>query len=140
MKTSHIKVLQLNSSNADFETKSLELRTTVNYNKSDVVLISESNMDTKSQEKLDNRAKDFPDYKFMDKTIDGHSKARMTVMVSNDTKFERLEKLEDNINPLIVFRVKDAKNKWTNCISAYRQWNDPNDGKQSDTEAINSQV
>ena len=53
-KMAHIKFLHLNSSNAHFETKSLELRTTVNYYISDVVMISESNMDTSNKEKMYN--------------------------------------------------------------------------------------
>ena len=41
----HYKILQLNSSNADFNSKLHELRSTINFNEADIVIISESNFE-----------------------------------------------------------------------------------------------
>ena len=76
----------------------------------------------------------------MNKTLNGNSKALVTVMVDKEVKTERLLHLEDNLNPAIVFRVQGSKSKWTNCIALYRQWNDPLDGQIDETELIKKQV
>ena len=97
-------------------------------------------MDAIDSKKLADRDKDFPDYRFYDKALPGNKMARMTVMVAKNIKSERLDNMENEENPPIVFRVKDSKAKWTNCIAFYRQWKDLRDGETSSTENIQKQV
>ena len=91
-------------------------------------------MDTDDDKKMEMREKDFPDYNFLDKKLPGSEKVRVSVMIAKDIKYERLTHLEDDLNPLIVFRIKDSKAKWVNCIAFYRQWKDARDGELTATE------
>ena len=74
---------------------------------------------------------------FLDKKLPGADKTRISVMISKEIKYERLLHMEDNLNPLIVFRVRDSKAKWVNCVAFYRQWKDPRDGELTTIENIN---
>ena len=58
----HYKILQINSSNADFNSKLIELEDTINENKSEIILISESNADVGDQKKMLERSKKFANY------------------------------------------------------------------------------
>ena len=60
----HYKILQINSSNADFNSKLHELRATVNDNEADIVIVSESNFECGDDEKTDTRQSHFPDFSF----------------------------------------------------------------------------
>ena len=108
--------------------------------KCEVLFISESNMDTNNEKKMAKRERDFPDFRFFDKTLPWAGEARMTVMISNDIKAERLDNMEDNQNPMKICRVKDSKSKWNNFVAFYRQWNDPRDGNLNKTESTERQV
>ena len=108
----HYKVLQINGSNADFGTKLTELQTTINSNKSEIVIISEANSEVDDPEQMEARRKAFPSFSFEDKTVTGNPKARCTVMVGNHIKYKRLIKYEDPLNSSIALRVKDGCNRW----------------------------
>ena len=58
-------------SNADFCLKILELRSTINDNQAEVIIISESNAEVGDPEKMTLRACDFPDYHFENKFVTG---------------------------------------------------------------------
>ena len=57
-----IIILQLNTSNSNFISKIEDLKITVNENNADVVMISESNMDTDNPEMITLRETKFPNY------------------------------------------------------------------------------
>merc|ERR1711954_413164 len=90
----NLVILQLNYSNCNFITKIDELKVTVTENKADLVLISESNFNTADEEAILYRESKFTDFKFVDKTTSNNPVARLTVMVKDDLKFERLTEAE----------------------------------------------
>ena len=97
---------------SNFNSKLPELRSTVDTNNSDIVIVSEANFDLDDQDKYDEREKIFPDYNFIDKEVTGNRKARLTLMVKKPIKFGRISKYEDNENSTATIRVKDGHNKW----------------------------
>ena len=108
---SHYKFLQINGSNADFTTKLEELKEMVNTNKSEIILISESNAETNDKKKMDLRNKEFPNYKFEDKLVTGNEKARSTIMIHNSIDHIRFKKFEDPLNSTTCIKIKDGSKK-----------------------------
>ena len=51
-------------------------------NKSEILFISEANMDTDDDKKMAERERDFPDFDFLDKKLPGSDKSRTTVMIT----------------------------------------------------------
>ena len=137
---SHYKILQINGSNADFNTKLIELKDTINENQSEVILISESNADVSNDLKMLQRSKEFPDYKFEDKLVDGNKFARNTVMIHKNLQHKRLPQFEDNLNSTTVIKFKDGKSKWVYLVSIYRQWKLKGDFNAFDNEGIKKQI
>ena len=80
----NICVLQLNYSNCNFATKIEELKITIHENKADIVILSESNIDTNNLELMTPRQTKFPEFKFKDKVTANIPKARVSIMVKND--------------------------------------------------------
>ena len=70
------RILQLNTSNCDFNTKLVELRATIDDKDADIIIISESNSEVEDTEKINDRQKAFPEYKFLDKLVPNNKKAR----------------------------------------------------------------
>merc|ERR1711954_552990 len=137
---SHYKILQVNGSHADFCTKITELQTTINTNKSDIIIISESNMEVENEKLIEERAKAFENYNFEDKLVDGNPKARCTLMISKFITYERLKQYEDNLNSSIAIKAKDGTNKWIAIMGIYRQWKLIGDQASNSTEGIKKQV
>ena len=77
---SHYKIMQVNSSNANFCSKLPELEAMINNNKSDIIVISEANAEIKDKDKMEERQKAFPQFNFEDKEIENNDKARCTIM------------------------------------------------------------
>ena len=73
-------------------TKKDELLITIEKNMADIVVISESNMDMSDAEVIEERKTKFPHFSFIDKIINPHRKARLTIMVHEDIPFTRAEK------------------------------------------------
>ena len=91
-KTSNIDKLtniQLNTSNADWETKSNKLLTTIIDNSADICIISESNAEIKNQTKINNRNNLFDNYNIEDKAILNQSKAGISIVIHKNIKYTR---------------------------------------------------
>ena len=86
-----LAILQVSCSNSNFETKLEELSITLEKNKADLVITSESNMDVANVEKVTQRASKNPQYTFVDKVIPTHPKAQLTLMIHNDAKYKRMD-------------------------------------------------
>ena len=103
----HYKILQINSSNCDFNKKLVELRAMINEHKSDIVLISEANADVEDSVKMTARAKMFPDFHIEDKLVTGNKRARCSVMVSTEIEYQRVKRYEDDVNSTLVVKVME---------------------------------
>ena len=133
-------ILQLNCSNSNFMTKKEELDVTIETNKADIVVVSESNMDTTDQKLLDERQSKFPTFRFVDKVIHPFPKARLTIMVHQDVPFERAEEYEDQVNPMASIRIRESRNKAIIITGIYRQWKAPAETDSNTAEGIARQV
>ena len=67
-----INIIQINSSNANFNSKLEELVVTMERQKADVCVISESNMEHSNPVKMTERKSKFPQYNIVDKIISNH--------------------------------------------------------------------
>ena len=110
----------------------------MNVNKADIVIISESNFDSSSEEKKEARQNFFPDYSFEDKFLGMHKKSRCTVMIHSNITYQRLANYEDSVNPAICLKIRDGRNKWFALYGLYRPWKASGDSE--DSEGIRKQV
>ena len=62
----------------------------VNENKTDLVIISEANVELNDPIKMDKRAGHFADYKVEDKKVDGNLKATWTLMIHSSITHIRM--------------------------------------------------
>ena len=108
----------------------------VNTNKSEIILISESNAEINDKKKMDLRNKEFPNYKFEDKLVTGNEKARSTIMIHNSIDHIRFKKFEDPLNSTTCIKIKDGSNKWVYIMSVYRQWKLKGDFNAFNSEGI----
>ena len=60
-------------------------------------------------EVIEERKTKFPHFSFIDKIINPHRKARLTIMVHEDIPFTRAEEYEDNENPMASIKIKEKK-------------------------------
>ena len=110
-------MLQLNTSNANWETKSLELLTTIENNDTDVCIISEANADNSNAMKIYARNNMFKNYSIETKTVNSQTKARNAIVVKKTIPYKRCIELEDDDVSTIVLRIKESKNKSLYIIS-----------------------
>ena len=115
-------ILQINTGNGTSKCNDDKLRYTVEDTKAKLVIVSESNIDTNNLELMDRRAKNFPGFRFFDKTLPGSTNARLSIYVSKELEVERMSDLENNINSTAVLRIRRKRRKWTYVIGSYRQW------------------
>ena len=76
-----LKVLQLNTSNADWNTKRFELITTIVNNDPDICIISESNAEVKDPDRMQTRSNMFTNYNLEDKIVNYQTKARVSIVI-----------------------------------------------------------
>ena len=89
---------------------------------------------------MQKRSKEFPEYNFEDKLVDGNKFARNTVMIHKNLQHKRLHQFEDNLNSTTVLKFKDGKSKWVYLVSIYRQWKLKGDFNAFDNEGIKKQI
>ena len=106
-------------------TKKDELQVTIEMNKVDLVIVSESNMDMTDVNLIEERKAAFRTFSFSDKKIDPFPKARMTIMIHQDVPFQQAGKYEDDTNPMASIRIKEGRNKSLIITGFYRQWKAP---------------
>ena len=136
----HYKIVQINGSNACFNTNIHELRITINENQSQIVVISEANVDVDNEDKIKERDDKFADFKFEDKLVKNHNKARICIMIHKNIKSIRLPQYEDEENSSIAIKIKDGKGRWIGIYGIYQQWKIPGEGNAFTKEGINKQV
>jgi len=101
-----ITIIQVNSLNANFDMNIYELIVTTESHKADIVVISESNIDTNNPIKMTERANKFARFTIINKIIPPHDKYGITLMIDNDIKFTCTTQHEDTENPMIVVKIK----------------------------------
>ena len=77
----NLNILQLNTSNANWETKALELLTTIESHNTDICIVPEANADTTKAEKVYARNNMFKNYHIEVKTVNSQSKARIALII-----------------------------------------------------------
>ena len=117
-----LKIMQLNTSNADWNTKNLELITLIEKYDPDVCIVSESNAETNNADKMTIRKYVFSNYKIEDKVINSQNKARVSVIIRKDVPYTRCTQLEHPENSTIVIKTKETRAKSIFIIGTYRKW------------------
>ena len=97
-----LKIMQLNTSNADWNTKNLELITLIETYDPDVCIVSESNAETNNADKMTIRKYVFSNYKIEDKVINSQNKARVSVIIRKDVPYTSCTELEHPENSTIL--------------------------------------
>ena len=95
---------------------------TINETKAQLVIVSESNMDVKNEEMVDARAKNFPGFHFISKTLPGSSNGRLSIYISKEIEYKRLEDLENDVNSTAILEIRRKGKKWSTVIGTYHQW------------------
>ena len=75
------RLLQLNSSNADWSTKQDELLSTIVDNEAELTVVSEANLEVYDNNKTATTNSKFKEYKIESKTLAGQNKARVAVVL-----------------------------------------------------------
>ena len=134
------RILQLNTSNCEFNSKLVELRATIDDKSADIIIVSESNSEVDDNIKMDDWQKAFPEYKFVDKLVPNNKRARCSLMIRNEIEYERLPKYQDTNNSSIAVRIRDGDSNWLHLLGIYRQWKLVGEQNAFDTKGIKSQV
>ena len=102
-----LKIMQLNTSNADWNTKNLELITLIEKYDPDICIVPESNAETNNVDKMTIRKYVFSNYKIEDKVINSQNKARVSVIIRKDVPYTRCTQLEHPENSTIVIKTNE---------------------------------
>ena len=119
---SDFNVIQLNSGNGKWTNNDNLLMASIEKHAPDIVVISESNVNTNDDKMITARRSRFKDFTFLDKVFQGTHNARLTVMVRNKYEFERKVNLENEINPTMVITIKTSSRRSHTIVANYRQW------------------
>ena len=106
-----LNIIQLNTSNSDWDTKKHKLITTITNLDADITIVSESNAEISNNEKMETRKNMFSNYSLEDKVIHNQNKARMTIIVKKEIPYKRCPELQSNNNSTIVIKVNESKSK-----------------------------
>ena len=85
----------------------------------EVLSIGEANLTKNDQVHM----KDFNNYNIEAKYIKNQDISRLVVMVKKNLTYERLYKFENDINAMMVFKIKIAKGQSVHVVCVYCQWN-----------------
>ena len=55
---------------------------------------------------MQEREAKFPNFMLVDKTINPHPKARITIMVHKEVKYKHVDQYEDTENPMATIMIK----------------------------------
>ena len=116
-----LKIIQLNTSNADWDSKSVELLTTIDENKADICIISEANAEIYKTDKMTNRLRIFKNFNIEDKAICNQQKARVSIVISKKIRYVRCQHLENDNNSTIILKIKETKHKDIFLVGSYRE-------------------
>ena len=85
------------------------------------------------------RESNFPAYKFEDKSTENNPRARVSIMVKNDLRHQRLTQFEDNENPMLTLLFKEKRGKHLAIVGIYRQWKAPGEINPNNSDGISRQ-
>merc|ERR1712081_45114 len=102
----------------------------------DVVILSESNIDTSNFEEMAFRSSKFTNYKFEDKITGGNPRARVSIMIKADLNYERLTDVKDDENPMVTVLFRQKKGKYLAITAVYRQWKAPGELEPNNAHGI----
>ena len=97
-KFTKVKIIQVNTSNSNWETKRLELLSTLEQNNADICIVSEANADVNNDIKVNARNNLFKNYKIELKTVNNQNKARVAVIIKKEIPYTRCIDLESKEN------------------------------------------
>ena len=117
-----LKILQFNTRNGGWAKTETLLKFQIDKLDPDIISISESNTNFEDIQMLSRRRNSFKNYIIHDKIFQCTKNARLTVLVKADLDIIRLIDLENQINPVIILKIKTAKNKNHILVCNYRQW------------------
>merc|ERR1712081_104900 len=66
--------------------------------------------------------KAFPGFAAENKVLPGSQIARLTILINKKLEYVRMTELENDINALIVVKIKQQNRMWTYITGLYRQW------------------
>ena len=117
-----LNILQLNTSNANWDTRQLELLTTLVNNDADISIISEANAEVNKPDKMISRESVFKEYNIEDKLVNNQSRARISVIIKKGIYYNRCEHLESPNNSSIALKFKESRSKDIYIVGSYREW------------------
>ena len=116
------KIIQINTGNGLWTSNDMLLLCCITKEDPDIVIISESNFNINDPKMAQRRRNLFSGFIILDKVFQQTNHARLTVMIKDTHSFERMIKLENEINPCMVIKFKLSNNKYHNIVCTYRQW------------------
>ena len=134
-----LNILQLNTSNANWDTRQLELLTTLVNNDADISIISEANAEVNKPDKMISRESVFKEYNIEDKLVNNQSRARISVIIKKGIYYNRCEHLESPNNSSIVLKFKESRSKDIYIVGSYREWRHLGGPSATSTLGINFQ-
>ena len=137
---SDVKLLQLNTGNGKWVTNNSLLLKTIDQFDPDIIAISEANMHIYDNDTCRLRRNTFKHYMFSDKISTGAQHSRLTVMIKEHLEVQRLTRLENNINPSIVIKVKTGSRKSQVIIANYREWKGTSPGYSYNDRLVHTQL
>ena len=97
-----LNIVQVNTSNADWDTKQTELLTTIVNEDADICIVSESNSELNKPDKMAKRNSAFKNYKIEDKKVNNQNKSRISIIIKKEISSTRCTELEDINNSTII--------------------------------------
>ena len=97
-----LKILQINTGRANFNTDINELKTTLDIEKPSLVIISEANFGGNieiSKEVLNG-------FNFEAKFMPGHPLARVVILIKKGLKYSRLNDFDNDLNSSVFIKIK----------------------------------
>ena len=121
-KFTKVKLIQVNTSNSNWETKRLELLSTIEQNNADICIVSEANADVSNDIKINARNSLFKNYKIELKTVNDQNKARIAMIIRKEIPYTRCADLESKENSSVIIKLSESKVKNTFIVGTYREW------------------
>ena len=99
-----------------------ELIETINENRADIAILSETNHDLNNGDSIRSIQNTFSDFEVEHKVTTGTSISRILILIKKELSFERVKEFEAYVNFSIVIEIIQSSRKHTFLIGSYRQW------------------
>ena len=114
----HLKLLIVNKGNSNYCTNKNIMINLVETEQPDIMVVSEANLERENN----NLDIDFKKYNVESKFLGNNSLARIMVTIKKGITYERMSKYDNDVNAMIVLKVKTASSKYVFLVCVYRQW------------------